>query len=50
MQLTVSRAIINSSLVGMTQIFNLEADLEKVKQGIEAVGNMELNSALEDFE
>lgn len=27
-----------------------EADLEKVKQGIEAVGNMELNSALEDFE
>ncbi len=27
-----------------------EADLEKVKQGIEAVGNMELNSVLEDFE
>ena len=27
-----------------------ETDLEKVKLGIEAVGNMELNSVLEDFE
>lgn len=27
-----------------------EIDLEKVKSGIEAIGNMELNSVLEDFE
>ncbi len=27
-----------------------EADLEKVQQGIPAIGNMELNSVLEDFE
>lgn len=27
-----------------------EVDMEKVKQGIEAIGNMQLNSVLEDFE
>ena len=27
-----------------------DVDLEKVKTGIEAIGNTELNSVLEDFE